>query len=153
MAKHDTEADQQVGTLAGSLGRGGRRGSVGSGLALMRSLSGTNIGTGANTQPQSQQYQDKETKRGYDELEETRSDLKAAFCVFDLDGDGFITFDEVRAGLKLLGETWTPSELRKLFSAAISASAASGSVSTVDSSSSDLSHERIGIDDFIKLLL
>lgn len=74
---------------------------------------------------------------------EARDDLKAAFCVFDLDGDGYITQEEVRAGLKLLGESWSPAELRRLFS------------KCSNSQPNDLSaqQQRISIDDFVHLLL
>lgn len=86
---------------------------------------------------------------------EARDDLKAAFCVFDLDGDGFITLDEVRSGLKLLGETWTPNELRHVFSQVKSCSNSTSSTSCSPSTqSSDLNQQqRISIEDFVHLLL
>lgn len=87
-------------------------------------------------------------------------DLKAAFCVFDLDADGYITIDEVQAGLKLLGESWSPNELRLLLS-----ECSSNSSSPTSSRSQDLNKlskrqqeqqllkQRISIDDFVRLLL
>lgn len=76
--------------------------------------------------------------------QEIKQDLRAAFCVFDLDGDGYITFEEVRAGLRLLGEAWTTAEMSRLFST---------SHLTSSSSNNDLSKQRISIDDFVRLLL
>lgn len=162
VANPDTETSEQIGVLAKP--GFGRRGSVGSGLALMRSLSGPNLSSKQEQTPKANNPKELVaatagssgySKSSSSEQEEIRSDLKAAFCVFDLDGDGFITFDEVRAGLKLLGESWSPSELRKLFSAAIlAASSGSGSASSsYNSTNSDLSNEKIDIDDFVKLLL
>lgn len=113
-----------------------RRGS-GSGLALMRTLSASATPSSAPADPQRREQQEAPADS------DARDDLKAAFCVFDLDGDGYITLDEVRAGLKLLGECWSPNELRNLF-AKCSAS----------SPSSDLSsQQRISIEDFVQLLL
>lgn len=77
------------------------------------------------------------------ELNEAKSDLRAAFCVFDLDGDGFITLDEIQAGLKLLGESWSQAELKQLF----------GHCHRPDLGGQQAANERISIEDFIKLLL
>lgn len=97
--------------------------------------------------------------------EEARNDLKAAFCVFDLDGDGYITLDEVRAGLKLLGETWSPNELSQLFAKCSSSQPETStklrpSTSRLRSGSGNSQlrppasvNERISIDDFVQLLL
>lgn len=79
------------------------------------------------------------------DTEDVRNDLKAAFLVFDVDGDGFITLDEVRAGLQLLGESWSPAELKQVFNKCGSSSS---------SSAANLNkQQRINIDDFVKLLL
>lgn len=95
-------------------------------------------------------------------------DLKAAFCVFDLDADGYITIDEVQAGLKLLGESWSPNELKQLLSkcsSSTSTSSSSSSSSPTSSKSQDLNKlskrqqeqqllkKRISIDDFVRMLL
>lgn len=143
-----------------------RRGS-GSGLALMRSLSASAASSSSKTGQTSGSSSSECSSRagsrasspraGNDlsasdkpedisELDEARSDLKAAFCVFDLDGDGFITLDEVRAGLKLLGESWSPAELRQVFSKCKSSTLTANSMG-------DLSRQRISIDDFVQLLL
>lgn len=162
-----------------------RRGS-GSGLALMRSLSGSSLaGAGAAasqaagssgggaTPPRRESAKAAGEQSRLAQAEclaraeaETRNDLKAAFCVFDLDGDGYITLDEVRAGLQLLGESWSPNELRSLFSRCSSSPspsasssggfkklAGSATSSTGATSSPDLSGQRISIDDFVQLLL
>lgn len=140
---------------AAAAGAGSRRRGSGSGLALMRSLSAsagspgfkqqasespTSSGSSTPRAPAPQQPSNK------DELEDARNDLKAAFCVFDLDGDGYITLDEVRVGLKLLGESWSPGELSRVFSKCSSSSSS-------NSSSADLNEQRISIDDFVQLLL
>lgn len=138
-----------------------RRGS-GSGLALIRSLSSSAAGeqqvsatnsssSGSSSGSKSGSASRKEERQQQDQLavsaeSEARNDLRAAFAVFDLDGDGFITIDEVRAGLKLLGESWSAQELKQVFSRC-------SSNSHLAAQSSDLSNQRINIDDFVKLLL
>lgn len=137
-----------------------RRGS-GSGLALMRSLSSSAAATRSAAEEEEAREEGDELEEsapngrlagasssrsssaGNLEEEEARSDLRAAFCVFDLDGDGFITLDEVRAGLKLLGEAWTPAELNQLFSRCCSGSSLRAN---------DL-RQRINIEDFVRMLL
>lgn len=138
-----------------------RRGS-GSGLALMRSLSSSAAADGpggggsssASGSGSPGALEPAPTAAGSprpgaapaqpDADPEARNDLRAAFGVFDLDGDGYITVDEVRAGLKLLGESWSPAELQNVFSKCPSAGAGG---------SGDLSGQRISIDDFVRLLL
>uniref|UniRef100_A0A6G1S4R2 Calcium-binding protein E63-1 n=1 Tax=Aceria tosichella TaxID=561515 RepID=A0A6G1S4R2_9ACAR len=157
-----------------------RRGS-GSGLALVRSLSSSistsseHSSAGANSTPphntDQQQHGDDTTlaaavamskrERLIQDQQEARRDLKAAFCVFDLDGDGFITIDEVQQGLKLLGETWSQAELNQLlFSQCNSNKPKQGAQSqpkqqrtTTTTTTTDLSKQRISIDDFVHLLL
>lgn len=138
---------------------GRRRGSVGSGLALMRSLSGSSVNSANNQQEEpnedlkQQQTANSTQQQQHQQADdqEMRQDLRAAFCVFDLDGDGYITFEEVRSGLRLLGEAWTTAEMSKLFSTGhLSQHPNSNSAS---SSNSDLSKQRISIDDFVRLLL
>lgn len=116
-----------------------RRGS-GSGLALARAYGLKSAASAADAAPSNAEpvEEQKKAKSSSQAEMETRNDLKAAFCVFDLDGDGFITLDEVRAGLKLLGETWTTQELQSLFNKA---------------AGKDLIIQRISIDDFVQLLL
>lgn len=144
-ATNDEQNDMQMSLIANdtnsSLMR--RRGS-GSGLALMRTLSSSNDKLdkqqqGANFKSQTKKTtnsdKQKITKRKASivadnqrqaiqellddrralELHDANQDLRAAFCVFDLDGDGFISIDEVRAGLKLIGEQWTAKELDDVF--------------------------------------
>jgi hypothetical protein len=93
---------------------------------------------------------DSKRERFLQDQQEARRDLKAAFCVFDLDGDGFITVDEVQQGLKLLGESWSQAELNQLFSQCNSnkSKASPGQKQRID-----LSKQRISIDDFVQLLL
>lgn len=94
--------------------------------------------------------------------------MKAAFCVFDLDGDGYITLDEVQSGLKLIGESWTQTEIRQLFrannktfipnpTAATAAATTKRSTSKTRNQSvaatQDLNSKRISIDEFVSLLL
>lgn len=98
-----------------------------------------------------------------EQQQEARNDLKAAFCVFDLDGDGFITIDEVQQGLKLLGESWTQAELNQLLFSKCQDSQTKanhlainkGGAKTPDTRRTDLStrQQRISIDDFVNLLL
>jgi len=157
-----------------------RRGS-GSGLALMRSLS-----SGANKEQQQQQRAEVEAspaggpqreqsgeqqqrqrkgaqpaaldeQQAASDEQEARNDLRAAFCVFDLDGDGFITLDEVRAGLKLLGETWSAAELNQLFNRCATTGpqqqcAPASGPQQCTLRANDL-RQRISIDDFVRLLL
>lgn len=87
-----------------------------------------------------------------DQQEEARCDLRAAFCVFDLDGDGFITLDEVRAGLKLLGESWTPGELNQLFNRCPRGTNLGQGVRSPSLRANDL-RQRISIEDFVQMLL
>lgn len=144
-----------------------RRGS-GSGLALMRSLSSSSgSGLASNSNSSSEQVatdqsgaaSPTEASRRAQQDQEARNDLKAAFCVFDLDGDGYITLDEVRAGLKLLGESWTPGELAHLFSqckggqAPGKAAKSSSGNSAKQQKAAELAKQRISIDDFVHLLL
>ena len=147
-----------------------RRGS-GSGLALMRSLSSSAptspaSATGADTFAPNKEdslgrpttpppLQGENGDQLSSELEEARSDLCAAFCVFDLDGDGFITLDEVRAGLKLLGESWSSAELNQFFNRRSSPSSAAPSSQRRRSATlraNDL-RQRISIEDFVQMLL
>lgn len=143
-----------------------RRGS-GSGLALMRSLSSTGQSTSSTTasttttkntfdsdeaaKPRSTGHLEPTASSCRERLlleqQEARNDLKAAFCVFDLDGDGFITLDEVQQGLKLLGESWTQTELDQLFSKC------GNHTSGKPAKKTDLNKRRISIDDFVQLLL
>ncbi|XP_019881816.1 calcium-binding protein E63-1 isoform X2 [Aethina tumida] len=43
--------------------------------------------------------------------EDHQRDLKAAFQVFDMDNDGFITRDELRIAMEMIGETVTEEQL------------------------------------------
>lgn len=153
-----------------------RRGS-GSGLALMRSLSATSNTLASREAAAAAEEAEPEVLAGRSGVStanneptnsnnnnnnnpsadlEARNDLKAAFGVFDLDGDGFITIDEVRAGLKLLGETWSPSELQNVFSRCSGGNQANLRQQHSQSSNrsgSDFAGQRISIDDFVQLLL
>lgn len=133
-----------------------RRGS-GSGLALMRSLSSSAASAGQARQPAPGEgaRQDQAHQASSQQLAEleARSDLRAAFCVFDLDGDGYITLDEVRAGLKLLGESWSPAEVDQLFSRCAGAPARRQARHQAAGARADLNKQRISIDDFVRLLL
>lgn len=118
-----------------------RRGS-GSGLALMRSLSSASSSSSSSSSAPTRPLPEAELEQARELSElEAKNDLKAAFCVFDLDGDGFITLDEVQAGLRLLGETWSQAELRQLFERC----------HRQDQRLAE--QQRISIDDFVKLLL
>lgn len=44
----------------------------------------------------------------------TESDLRAAFRVFDRDQNGFITRDELKYAMQMMGETMTEAELDNL---------------------------------------
>lgn len=149
-----------------------RRGS-GSGLALVRSLASSGD---SQIKLASAKQEDEGDDEGHlldettsialaaakrerqlqDQLE-ARRDLKAAFCVFDLDGDGFITIDEVQQGLKLLGESWSQTELDQLFSQCNSNKTTlkqrSGLTTTTTNSNNKQQQQRISIDDFVHLLL
>lgn len=46
--------------------------------------------------------------------EEAEKDLRAAFAVFDQDHDGFITRDEMKQAMELMGEQLTDADLDKL---------------------------------------
>ncbi|CAH1961282.1 unnamed protein product [Acanthoscelides obtectus] len=62
-------------------------------------------------------------------------DLGAAFQVFDLDGDGYITREELRTAMEMIGESVTESQLTNLIRTA------------------DLDNDnRISYEEFVKLL-
>ncbi|VEN58410.1 unnamed protein product [Callosobruchus maculatus] len=62
-------------------------------------------------------------------------DLGAAFRVFDLDGDGFITREELKTAMEMIGEPLTETQLTNLIRTA------------------DLDHDnRINYEEFVKLL-
>lgn len=53
-----------------------------------------------------------------DALEERMRDLKAAFEVFDLDSDGYITRDELRIAMEMIGEAVTEEQLTQFITMA-----------------------------------
>lgn len=167
VAQSDSDGD---GPAAATTTAGRQRRGSGSGLALMRSLSsagksaGDPSATTGDRRAMAEGAESGAAKRDSDaaraaaaaaaaaaDAAEARSDLRAAFCVFDLDGDGYITLDEVRAGLELLGEQWSAAELSALFNKCNS----NRDLST-KSASKLRAHQplqRISIDDFVQLLL
>ncbi|CAG2112399.1 unnamed protein product, partial [Medioppia subpectinata] len=48
---------------------------------------------------------------------DVEEDLKAAFSVFDIDKNGYITKDELKSAMQLMGETITDRDLDQLLSA------------------------------------
>lgn len=46
--------------------------------------------------------------------DDAEADLKAAFMVFDKDGNGFITRDELKSAMQMIGETLTDRDLDEL---------------------------------------
>lgn len=55
---------------------------------------------------------------GSDASEETMHDLRAAFQVFDLDGDGYITKEELRIAMEMIGEAVTEDQLTQFMTMA-----------------------------------
>ena len=46
--------------------------------------------------------------------DDVEADLKAAFLVFDKDGNGYITRDELKSAMQIMGETLTDRDLDEL---------------------------------------
>jgi len=68
--------------------------------------------------------------------DDIEQDLKAAFSVFDRDKNGFITRDELKSAMQLMGETLSDSDLDELLKA------------------TDLDKDgKINYEEFIKMLL
>ncbi|XP_055912385.1 calcium-binding protein E63-1 isoform X2 [Eupeodes corollae] len=53
-----------------------------------------------------------------DELDDVTEDLIAAFRVFDRDGNGFITQDELQTAMEMIGESLTEAQLSQLLAIA-----------------------------------
>ncbi|XP_058988196.1 calcium-binding protein E63-1 isoform X3 [Musca domestica] len=85
---------------------------------------------------QHQQQQQEENASKPDELDDVTQDLIAAFRVFDRDGNGFITRDELQTAMEMIGEPLTETQLTQLLAIA------------------DLDQDgRIDYEEFTKLLL
>ncbi|XP_059216578.1 calcium-binding protein E63-1 isoform X5 [Stomoxys calcitrans] len=67
---------------------------------------------------QSQQQQQEENASKPDELDDVTEDLIAAFRVFDRDGNGFITRDELQTAMEMIGEPLTETQLTQLLAIA-----------------------------------
>lgn len=68
--------------------------------------------------------------------DDIEQDLTAAFSVFDRDKNGFITKDELKSAMQLMGETLTDSDLDELLKA------------------TDIDNDgKINYEEFIKMLL
>lgn len=50
--------------------------------------------------------------KGGDEMED---ELRESFKLFDLNGDGYVTFDELRTAMTTIGEPMTDVEVNELF--------------------------------------
>lgn len=53
-----------------------------------------------------------------EEVDDCEKDLRAAFAVFDQDHNGFITRDELRSGLAIMGENLSESDIDDLLNLA-----------------------------------
>ncbi|XP_075163956.1 ecdysone-induced protein 63F 1 isoform X2 [Haematobia irritans] len=69
-------------------------------------------------QHQQQQQQQEENASKPDELDDVTEDLIAAFRVFDRDGNGFITRDELQTAMEMIGEPLTETQLTQLLAIA-----------------------------------
>lgn len=49
--------------------------------------------------------------------DDVEADLRAAFLVFDRDGNGFITRDELKTGMQIMGESLSDRDLDELLRA------------------------------------
>ncbi|KAK3712658.1 hypothetical protein RRG08_058561 [Elysia crispata] len=64
------------------------------------------------------EFEDMMAKRGLNSRFQEEEDLRAAFKVFDRNGDGFITTDELRVTMVSMGEPLTQEELEDMISRA-----------------------------------
>ncbi|KAI8118695.1 Calcium-binding protein E63-1 [Lucilia cuprina] len=67
---------------------------------------------------QQQQQQQEENASKPDELDDVTEDLIAAFRVFDRDGNGFITRDELQTAMEMIGEPLNETQLTQLLAIA-----------------------------------
>ncbi|XP_065362430.1 calcium-binding protein E63-1 isoform X2 [Calliphora vicina] len=65
-----------------------------------------------------QQQQQEENASKPDELDDVTEDLIAAFRVFDRDGNGFITRDELQTAMEMIGEPLNETQLTQLLAIA-----------------------------------
>ncbi|XP_037934435.1 calcium-binding protein E63-1-like, partial [Teleopsis dalmanni] len=69
-------------------------------------------------QQQQQQTQQEENASKPEENDDVTEDLIAAFRVFDRDGNGFITRDELQTAMEMIGEPLTETQLTQLLAIA-----------------------------------
>ncbi|GFR95338.1 calmodulin [Elysia marginata] len=75
-------------------------------------------------------------KRGVNSIMQEEDDLREAFKVFDRNGDGFITIDELRVTMTNMGEPLTKEELEDMISSA------------------DTNHDgKVHYDEFVKMMV